>query len=221
MARIAIIIGYCRDYSGYPFDVREVRRTGLGFDVLIGWPEGARGKGMGGPQIILTRALRNYILNTFLARGKAARALPISYTALKRLRRIIGLDYYSEVSAWWIEKSPELASSTLTDFAAKYDLNLGTVSEWNKRLFGKRLRPNNWWRSEETQAILLAHEPDWLIAGRLDISEGSVRRLRWLSTNCESPLSVVSQKVKAGWQGRPSAKETANTVPRTKLFRTK
>lgn len=187
MARYATIVGSCRDHTGYPFDVREIRPTGLGFPILVGWPEGVRGKGMGGPQVILTKDLRKYLLDTFLSRGEALRTLPIGGSTLKRLRRVIGLDYYAEVSAWWIEKAPELASGTLTNFAERYGLDLSTVSEWNQRLFGKRLRHANWWKTPDVQALLLSGDPAWLIASKLDIAEGSVRRLRWLSRQSDVP----------------------------------
>lgn len=59
MARAARIIGQTTDLHGHRYDVREER--GGPVPILIGWPEGFRGPGCGGPKVILTVDLAAYM----------------------------------------------------------------------------------------------------------------------------------------------------------------
>ena len=105
MARQAQIIDQIRDYAGNLWDVRELRPTPHGWPVLLGWPAGLqRGKGTGGPRVIITRELAAYLQNTRLAPGKID--LPLSRNAIKRLRKSLGLNWREDNNAWW-EDNPD------------------------------------------------------------------------------------------------------------------
>ena len=89
MARQAQIIDQIRDYAGNLWDARESRPTPHGWPVLLGWPAGLqRGKGAGGPRVIVTRELAAYLKATRLAPGKID--LPLGRNAIKRLRKSAG-----------------------------------------------------------------------------------------------------------------------------------
>lgn len=124
MARTAEIIDQATDHEGKPWDVREKRATSHGFDIMIGWPQGEpRGKGGRGVAVILTAELANYISNTRLRDID----LPIGMTAVKRLRRSIGVTWSSD--DWWHSKADDLMSMTLEAFCSRHGCSIGAASQ--------------------------------------------------------------------------------------------
>jgi hypothetical protein len=105
MARQAIILCQVRDIDNVLFDVREMRDTVHGWPVYLGWPaDGRRGPGGGGPRVILTRELADYIRGTRVTTLK--NDLPFGGTVLKKLRVQLEINYYADVAAWW-EENPD------------------------------------------------------------------------------------------------------------------
>lgn len=178
MAEEATIIGKATDIWGDAWDVREARPTDHGFDVLLGWPIGIpRGKGgSGGPRLIVTPELAAYMESRrYPARGVH---LPIARTTIKRLRGILGHQWYVDHTEWWAERADELADTPAELFAKRHNVAAHQVVGARLALFGPRLRPNGWWRAPDVAAILLQDSPASIAAEQLGISVSSVRRLR-------------------------------------------
>jgi hypothetical protein len=194
MARTALLIGHTRDVFGQAWDVREERPTAHGFPLRFGWPclddgEPQRGKGYGGPRLIPTRALYRYWWRLGMRRDGSIYDLPVGKTAIKRLRRMLGLNMYDLHRHWWMERIAELHDLSCTAFATKYELDLSTVSEARKEFFGTRIRPARWWELPEYTAMLTANLATGKIADELKIAPSSVRRLRsMLVKSGSSPL---------------------------------
>lgn len=123
MARHADIIGDALDVAGILWQVREARPTAHGFDVLIGWPDGApRGRGGRGVATIITPALARYLTAT---RPRDV-VLPIGATAVKRLRATLGLKW--SYADWWTARKDDLRAMTLEAFCARHGCSTGAAS---------------------------------------------------------------------------------------------
>lgn len=123
MGREAQIIGHTVDIFNVEWDVREKRKAN-GFDVKIGWPTlENRGRGGRGVGIILTQKLAEYLLATRLKDVD----LPISNTAVKRLRKKLGIRWSWET--YWIDKKDDLLKMSLSKFCDKYDCSIGAASQ--------------------------------------------------------------------------------------------
>jgi hypothetical protein len=139
MARRAIIIGTAQDIFGRLFDVRESRPTRHGFNVLLGWPVTARrGPGGGGPQVIITKPLAEYLEKMRLA--PVGIDLPIGRGAVKRLRFILGHHWFRDNTAWWAEHPDGRGKS----FAARHN--------WRKK-FGISIK-NRLWTTDMDNVLL-------------------------------------------------------------------
>ncbi len=178
VARAAIIIGHAVDVWDGAWAIREARPTELGFDVLFGWPdEERRGRGgAGGPRVIVSAPLAAYMETIRSAPG--AHRLPIGNTSVRRIRRLLGHHRQIDRAAWWEERADDLCDLTITEFAAKHAVSVGAVVNARHALLGPTLRPARWWRAEDIAALLLRGAPISSIADDLDLSAGSVRRLR-------------------------------------------
>ncbi|MCI7403625.1 hypothetical protein [Pyramidobacter sp.] len=129
MARVANIIGEITDYQGRKWDVRERRPTAHGFDVYLGWPHGVpRGKGgSGGPQVILTAELAEYLSAAENIRCKDI-DLPFGKTRINKLRAELGISWRKARAEWWASKKDELQTLTLAEFAQKYGVSEAVIS---------------------------------------------------------------------------------------------
>lgn len=129
MARVAVIIGEVTDYQGRKWDVRERRPTAHGFDVYLGWLHGVpRGKGgSGGPQVILTAELAEYLSAAENIRCKDI-DLPFGKTRINKLRSELGISWRKARAEWWASKKNELQTLTLAEFAQKYGVSEATAS---------------------------------------------------------------------------------------------
>jgi len=179
MARQAQIIDAVTDAFGDEWDVREYRKTAHGFDVAFGWPaDQLRGAGQaGGPRAILTEDLVVY-LAAHRDRPKDIR-LPIGRTTLKRLRRILGHHWQIDRAAWWEARIDDLSDLTIEQFCARHDVSAGAVVNARHALYGPKLKPAGWWRTDDAAALILADKPRAELAADLGISIGALGRLRW------------------------------------------
>lgn len=181
MSRKAKIIGSCKDFFGDGWDIRESRPVaGEDFCVFLGWPVGIpRGKGgSGGPQVILTAELVAYLEKHRMYRTEMR--LPINNATITRLRRILGHAWKADNQEWWEERAVDLLTLNAPAFAKKHDTKPHTASIWYNRLFGMKLRPARWWLQSPAKEHLLSEFPRTWIAQKLEISIGSVGRLRWM-----------------------------------------
>lgn len=108
-SREDLAIGCATDVAGDDWLVRERRPTDHGFDLLFGWPVDAS---TGGVRAILTPEVARYLRAA--RRGEAD--LPLSDTALKRLRKIAG----ASLDAWWRDREQDLRTLTLRRFAERH-----------------------------------------------------------------------------------------------------
>lgn len=179
VARHATIIGEAVDVWGDWWEVREERQTTHGFALALGWPAGVRrGRGAaGGVRVIVTTDLAAHLESTRMA--PAAHGLPIGNTTVKRLRRLLGHHWQIDRAAWWEERADDLTDLTIEAFATRHAVSVGAVVNARHALFGPALRPAGWWRAPDVAAVILADAPRADIAARLEISVGSVGRLRW------------------------------------------
>lgn len=187
MARHATVIGEIADVWGDVWDVREYRPTPHGFPVAFGWPNGIpRGAGgSGGPRVIVTTELARHFEAHRLA--PIHLAVPIGNTAVKRIRRLLGHHRQIDSAAWWEDRSSDLADLTIDQFAKRHSVSMGAVANARHALFGHNLRPAGWWRQKDIVTILLSDAPRSDIADALEISVGSVGRLRWWLTSGRKP----------------------------------
>ncbi len=138
MSRRAQIIGYATDALGNRWDVREARPTGREWLVLIGWPQGEpRGRGCGGPRVIITVELARYLTNTRLRDA----ILPIGNTVIKKLRAKLGIHWSWD--AWWRDRYADLMSMTIEDFCRQHGCSMGAASQRRRKaLAGEQLGAN-------------------------------------------------------------------------------
>lgn len=127
MARQACIIGHATDVWGRAWDVREERPTLHGWTVKLGWPADVqRGKGCGSPRIVITPELAAYLGTLRLTPTSAL--LPIGRTAIKRVRKALGHNWYADNAAWWAERCLD-TTGTIDDFRARHGKSVGAVSQ--------------------------------------------------------------------------------------------
>lgn len=179
MARVAQIIDKIEDVWSDEWDVREYRPTTHGFAVAFGWPNGVpRGAGgAGGPRVIVSPQLAQHFEAHRLAPINLA--LPIGNNTIKRIRRLMGHHRHIDGAAWWEQRVADLADLTIDQFAKRHGVSTGAAANARHAFFGHKLRPAGWWQQEDVRAVLSSDLPRSEIADALDVSVGSVGRLRW------------------------------------------
>jgi hypothetical protein len=169
-----------RDIWDDRWTVYQIRPTSHGWPVLLGKPA-IRERGpdrRGGNRVIVTQPLADYLQECRYARGSIR--LPIGGTTIKRLRRVLGHNIYDDMLDWWVDHSDDLLALTKGEFGRRYGFSPARASQMQVAFFGRRLRPNNWWRKPPASDLLRGDLPRAYVADRLGISAGSVGRLRWI-----------------------------------------
>lgn len=219
MARVATIIDKIIDAWGDRWDVREYRDAPYG-PLAIGWPAGQRGKGYGGPRVIITPALRTY-LEKHQERGGLKLLedrLPISRGAIKRLRSLLNHDCSLAQAAWWLDRTDDLLSLTGPEFARRHDVSASAASLARTSLFGiSRQRPDGWWREDHNRLLLLSDNANALIADALGISVGAVGRLRGVLLRLDGYTSqqievLTRKRLSAARIGKPAHPNTRQAL---------
>lgn len=98
------ILCQCVDFFGHTWNVFNSRPTEHGWSILAGYPvvNGCQVKGMKGPpRTILTTELCAYFEEFRMKCGKMQ--LPLSSTAICKLRSKLGMNYWNDCKAWWKE----------------------------------------------------------------------------------------------------------------------
>ena len=132
MARQAVILYQAADYKGISWDVREERKTPHGWNIMFGWPSSLpRGAGAGGPRVMIDKKLKEYCDDMRFDPGLMD--LPISWTTIKRLRRVLDHHRYRDRPLWWKRRREDLLNMTLSEFCIKHKCSMGAASQMRKK----------------------------------------------------------------------------------------
>src|ERR1039457_7077209 len=109
MKRKPTILGHVRDVEGGLWDVREIRDTKYGFDLLFGSPAPCLGSYRGGlPRLIATQPLIDFWEANQTKHDGVLFDLPAGRTTLKRIRRRFGFNNLDDISEFWKERIEDL-----------------------------------------------------------------------------------------------------------------
>jgi EamA-like transporter family len=109
MKRKATILGQVRDVEDGLWDVRDLRDTKYGFDLLFGSPVHRLGSYRGGlPRLIATRSLKDFWEVNRTKRDGVIFDLPAGRTTLKRVRRRLGFHSLRDLSKFWKKRIEDL-----------------------------------------------------------------------------------------------------------------
>lgn len=171
------ILGQVRDVEHTLWDVRQIRDTKHGFDLLFGTPELARYRG-GHPSLIATQPLIDFWDANRTMHDGVLYDLPAGRSTLKRLRHRFGFHYLDDLSAFWKERLEDLEALTVRQFAMRHNVDVGVVFETRNRLLGRRARELDWWREPRPLAILRSNISLRELGEKLSISITHAKRLR-------------------------------------------
>jgi hypothetical protein len=172
-----LILGKVTDAFGIRWDIAEIRPTIHGFPILLGWRQGhPRGRCYGRSSVILTRALARYLKRV---RANPAKAdLPISFASIVNLRKKLGHHWTKDRRRWWEERHEDLSRLSEQLFAKKYQRRRSVVRYARISVVGRIRRPEGWWQTDETLAVLRSAKTHRIAAKELGLSFMMVRRLR-------------------------------------------
>jgi len=178
MKRNPKILGQVRDVEGGLWDVRQIRDTKHGFDLLFGSPEPRLGSYRGGlPRLIATQPLVDY-WEAHRAKRDVAFDLPAGRTTLKRVRRRLGFNYLDELSEFWNERIEDLEELSAREFAVRHKVNIDVVFDTRRKLLGNCARDPGWWRKPRPLKILRSKITLREMGEELDISISHAKRLK-------------------------------------------
>ena len=167
-----------RDVENDLWDVREIRATRHGFDVLYGSPVYRLSNYRSGPCLIVTKELFAHWEANKTNRDGALFDLPAGRTTLKRARSRLGLNDNQDLKDYWNERIHELETLSAREFAARHNLDVGLVFDSRLRVLGKRARELNWWRTPDTLDILRSNITLREVGEKLGIGTTHAKRLR-------------------------------------------
>ncbi|MTK12667.1 MAG: hypothetical protein F8N39_11460 [Clostridiaceae bacterium] len=104
--------------------------------------------------------------------------LPISATTVKRLRRVLGHNWYEDGERWWLHRMHDLETLTTADFAVKHGVKVEAVTYARLNLLGPRQRPAGWWHDPAVADLILSAQPRIYVAQMLDICASAVGKYR-------------------------------------------
>jgi hypothetical protein len=171
-------IGEVTDFYGDLWDVRQIRPTRHGFDVLYGSP--ASGRDLTGAllRLIPTRELREFWHTNRAKTNGFIFDLPAGRTTLKRARQRFGFNFRDDVTEFWTNRIDDLQALSGQEFAAKHGVNYCSATARRQTIFGNRVRPAGWWRKPKYVGILLADLTLGQAGKKLGISPSQTHRLR-------------------------------------------
>ena len=167
-----------RDVDNDLWDVRDVRPTKHGFDLLYGSRVYRLTNHRNGPGLIVTKQLFDYWQANKTKREGVLFDLPAGRTTLKRARSRYGFNYNLDLKDFWTEHIPELQTLSAREFAARHNLDVDVVFDSRFRVLGKRARELNWWRTPQTLDILRSDITVTEMGRKLGIGRTHARRLR-------------------------------------------
>jgi hypothetical protein len=173
------VLGQVRDVHNYPWDVRDIRATRHGFDLLYGSPVyRLANDSCGLPRLIATRELHAYWEANKTKHDGVLFDLPAGRTTLKRARHSLGLHYHRDVKHYWSEHIRDLETLPAREVAARHNIDVCVAFERRRQFVGKRARPLDWWRTPHTLDILLSNITLREIGEKLGIGTTHAKRLR-------------------------------------------
>lgn len=177
---LVVVLRIVTDVWGDSWDITEERPTNYGWLLCLGHPTGRpRGRGAGGPQIVVTPELATY-LDQHRRRPGAIR-LPCGQTTVGRVRRLLGHNWAADEWAHWSKHLDDFLTMTLAEIAAKHGVAESTALNYQVLFFGHKTRSADWWRDPDVLELLEGNTPRAIVADRLDLSVGAVGRLRWVA----------------------------------------
>lgn len=166
---------YVADAWGDFWRVQQTRQTVYDFTIYLGRPREMTGPM--GAEVIITPELAAHFEK--FRRRPQLMGLPLGETAIKRIRRVLGHHRYQDAEVWWLERLHELHELTTADFAARYHVSAGAISQARQRyLEERRLRAQNWWQEPTMRDALLSQTPAAWIALRTGLAVQTVRKYR-------------------------------------------
>jgi hypothetical protein len=178
MKHKASILGQVRDVDGGLWDVRDIRDTKHGFDLLFGSPTPRLGSYRGGPpRLIATQPLVDFWEANRTAYGGIMFDLPAGRTTLKRVRHRLGFHRLDDLSDFWQERIEDLEALSVREFAERYNVDIQVVFETRFKLLGRRARVPGWWRKARPLKILRSNITLREMGEKLNISISQAKRL--------------------------------------------
>jgi hypothetical protein len=177
MKRNPKILGQVVDVEGYLWDVRQIRDTKHGFDLLFGSP--ARpGIYCGLPSLIATRPLTDFWEANQTKHSGILFDLPAGRTTLKRVRHRLGFNYHENMAEFWRQRMEDLKSLRPREFAWRHNIPYDVVVDTRRKLLGNSARPLGWWREPELLEVLRSNVSLRVMGGKLGISTSHAHRLK-------------------------------------------
>lgn len=154
--------------------VDDTRLTRHSFALYLGRPVPISGPQ--GAAVIITHELRDYL--DAHRRSPELIDLPLGRSAIKRLRRVLGHNWYEDGEKWWLDRWEDLISLTTADFAAKYHVKPAAVTYARLSIIGTKQRAAMWWADPEVANLVLSPQPRIYVAQMLGISVSHVGKLK-------------------------------------------
>ncbi len=168
------------DVEGSVWDVRQIRDTNHGFDLLFGSPASRLGAYRGGlPRLIATQPLYDFWMANRTTYNGVIFDLPAGRTTLKRVRRRLGFNYWDDLSDFWKERIQDLETLSAREFAARHKVDLSVVFGTRRRLLGKRARDLGWWTHPSSLQVLQSDITLREMGEKLGISTSQAHRLKY------------------------------------------
>lgn len=142
--RYAAILGQVRDVEGGQWDVRQIRDTKHGFDLLFGSPDDHGSYRGGLPRLIATQSLVDFWEANRTKRDGMIFDLPAGRTTLKRVRKRLGFNCLDDVTEFWMERIEDLGSLKPREFAVRHSVNAVVACDRRFQLLGRRARQLGW-----------------------------------------------------------------------------
>lgn len=185
------------DINNILWDVRYLRSTKHGFDLLFGFRANPSCHSLlrGPARLIVTPQLKDFLGANSTAKNGVLFDLPIGHAALQVVRRRLGFHPPPKTRRprnWWLEPEPlAILISGMPDRQIAEQLGICAVHAVRLRKQALVLRnkpsqsaneqisrPLNWWRQPKTLELLTSSHKESHIAAKLGISSGYAGRLR-------------------------------------------
>jgi hypothetical protein len=179
MQRKFPILGEVQDVEGSFWDVRDVRTTKYGFDLLFGAPLTRLGSYPGGlPRLIATKPLKDFWEANRGKRDGVIYDLPAGRTTLKRVRHRLGFNVLEDHSRFWKARLDDLRTLSAREFAARHHINIAVVFDTRRKLLGRTARDLGWWEEPSALEILQSGVTLREMGEELGISISQAKRLK-------------------------------------------
>ena len=149
------ILGQVQDVDGHFWDVKQIRETKHGFDLLYGSPESNFAVCRWGlPRLIATKSLYDFWDANRTKRDGVIYDLPGGRTTLKRVRHRLGFHSLRDLSKFWRDRIHDLDTLSAREFAARHNVNIAVALDARRKVIGRRTRDLGWWREPSCLDIL-------------------------------------------------------------------